>query len=821
MKVLILKENTINHSLFDFLTKQFNVLHVQTNQEALQLIQHDAEIKVLIIASNQPDDAQLSFLHEIENHQRNDSLGIILLAKKTLIHDKVFKNHITCFNDSLDTIDHEKLNHHLSFHYQLLQYKHGFVNHSPKENKLYKTIFQHIPIGVSIGYFYKPFYNWEDSFIAINSAFEKITGRSKKELINLGWKAITHPDDIDKNDALYQQFYRGEISEFSLIKRYIKPNNDIVWVKLHVTPLEFTPSASTYVCLVEDITYEEQVAAALEESERTQSVFLANLPGMAYRCLVDPSWTMQFVSDGCYDLTGYPPESFINNKEQSFNDITVSSYRTSLWQSWQQQIHNHQQIKSEYEIITASGQRKWVSEIGQPIYNEHDEPIAIEGIITDISESKQHLLQLQYMSEHNMLTGLYNRLYLESVLTKEHTNQNKQHALLLLNFKKINIVRLAYGYSFGERIIQSISEALSNLVDDDHQLFYVSFERLAFYVSNYPNEQALFEFCDTILSDLKKLELMRTIGCNIGIFEIHKYEARADMIVRNASIAAEIKDNHSMFGWRMYDEGLNKKLIRESEIKEELIQEVIKPKRLSCHFQPIINPKNNTIYSFEALARFNSENLGSISPSEFIPIAEETQLIIPLGKRILEMACDFIVSVKAMGFNDIKVSVNISTVQLLSNHFVNEVIEVLKLKQVDPSWLDLEITESVFASNFDYINRVLEQLRHLKIKISIDDFGTGYSSLARERELNVNILKVDKFFIDKLMFLKKDEAITGDIISMAHKLGHVVIAEGVEHKKQYDYLIEHGCDLIQGYYCSKPMDFQSALLHLKQKTMPN
>jgi len=156
-------------------------------------------------------------------------------------------------------------------------------------------------------------------------------------------------------------------------------------------------------------------------------------------------------------------------------------------------------------------------------------------------------------------------------------------------------------------------------------------------------------------------------------------------------------------------------------------------------------------------------------------------------------------------------SINISAIQLLKHDFTANLLRMIKAMQVDPRCIYLEITESVFASNYQDINKILGQLQSMGIQIAIDDFGTGYSSLARERELNINCLKIDKFFIDTLMTLTDEEAITGDIISLAHKLGHCVVAEGIEHERQLQYLRKFGCDKIQGYLISRPVDEKAAL----------
>jgi EAL domain-containing protein (putative c-di-GMP-specific phosphodiesterase class I) len=153
----------------------------------------------------------------------------------------------------------------------------------------------------------------------------------------------------------------------------------------------------------------------------------------------------------------------------------------------------------------------------------------------------------------------------------------------------------------------------------------------------------------------------------------------------------------------------------------------------------------------------------------------------------------------------------------LRNDFVREFFEIIDKMQVNANSIEIEITESIFSSNYEAVNSILSELKSIGIRISIDDFGTEYSSLARERELNVNCLKIDKFFIDKLLFLHEEEAITADIISMAHKMGHCVVAEGVEEEVQLRYLKEHGCDKVQGYLIAKPLDADDGIEFLKDR----
>ena len=182
----------------------------------------------------------------------------------------------------------------------------------------------------------------------------------------------------------------------------------------------------------------------------------------------------------------------------------------------------------------------------------------------------------------------------------------------------------------------------------------------------------------------------------------------------------------------------------------------------------------------------------------------------------MKIACDFIRELENEGYRDIGISVNVSAIQLLNIGFVQSVIDIVEETGIDPRNLTIEVTESVFTDNFELINLRLSKLQEMGISVSIDDFGTGYSSLSRERELNVDYIKIDKFFIDKLEHIDLEQAITCDIISMGHKLGHMVVAEGVETEKQKLYLAENGCDFMQGFLFSRPINSSSAIELLKK-----
>ena len=647
----------------------------------------------------------------------------------------------------------------------------------------------------------------------INPMFEKIVGRTASELCTVTWGDIIHPDDMREAFELYEKISSANNGSYDAELRLRRPDGSDVWVHMIISPLKLeNKPAINHLCMLEDVGKRKEMEKVLSDSERSKTVLLDNLPGMAYRCKYDPQWTMEFVSQGCFELTGYHSENLIDNRDISFNDLIVPVYREWLWQRWVRALERHEQVTAEYEIITASGEVKWVWEQGQGIFDEKGHVTALEGLVLDITTRKNQEIRLKYLGEHDQLTGLYNRQRFEETIANTNHTDGRSRAALLINIRKFNLLNTAYGYTYGDTLIREVASGLVNYISDNRTLFHISIDRFILFISDYQCDDELRELCESILHMLRSVLEAKIIGANISIVRLEEQHTDGDCIIKHASIAAESVGTAQNFGYGFYTADMEQKVSRVNQIKNELVEAVYaqNSEKLFMAYQPIVELSTNAICGFEALARFQSDQLGLVPPHEFIPIAEETQLIIPLGKlvmrQVFEALCNFAQQYKG----PLTVTFNISGIQLLRDDFLSDLDEAICAAGADPHMIGIELTESVF-SDFGEINTKLDQIRQRGIRISIDDFGTGYSSLAREKELNVDCLKIDKYFIDKLMEGETEHAITGDIISMGHKLGHCVIAEGVEHEQQKQYLIENKCDKMQGFLFSGPVTEEEAL----------
>lgn len=347
---------------------------------------------------------------------------------------------------------------------------------------LFKTIFEQSPLGITFG-------NSHGDILDVNPMYEKIVGRSREELATLNWTSITHPDDLQEDLDNFAKFKAGEIDGYSMVKRYIRPDGSIVWGNITLATLKVDDNSDlTHICMVEDISRRIQAEKDLRESERNNAMLLSGLPGMGYRCNYDRDWTMQFVSEGCFDLTGYKPESLLHNKEITFNALINPEYRDVLWDLRTRALDSKTLFKEEYSITTASGEVKWVFEQGQGIYAENGEVEALEGLIIDITDRKKREDEILFLNYHDVLTGLYNRRFFE-----EETNRVECQLPLSIIVGDINGLKLindALGHAEGDKLIVAIGKILNSCCRKEDVLARTGGDEFTILLPRTGNEEA-------------------------------------------------------------------------------------------------------------------------------------------------------------------------------------------------------------------------------------------------------------------------------------------------------------------------------------------
>ena len=437
-------------------------------------------------------------------------------------------------------------------------------------------------------------------------------------------------------------------------------------------------------------------------------------------------------------------------------------------------------------------------------------------IFTKIKNDRK-LLSLAYQDP---VTGLNNRTLLKEMLPKVIVkNKNRNQALILINCRNFKFINQSFGFDVGDSILSEIGNRLRQ-VNISSEIFRFTSDRFVIYITDYESKTNLIEKLSKV-NELFSQPFMlaganQYLDVQIGIVEIEDADKTIDEILKDASYAIDNIKHPSNINYLFFNDLMNDRLNREEKILKEIHRALENNDfdKLFCHFQPIVDVESNSIVSFEALARMKSDQLGMINPQEFIDIAERNQLIAKLGKHVLFCVCNFLTEIKDE-FKDIRVSINVSVIELFREDFVKGFLKTLQSQNIDPTLITLEITESILFTDFEIANRKLRELQAYGIKVALDDFGMGYSSFNRLDGLNIDILKIDKYFIDKINKKSSQEIIVSDIISMAHKFDLVVVAEGVDQKEQFQYLQTNDCDLIQGFLFSKPIHMRDALLLLR------
>lgn len=333
---------------------------------------------------------------------------------------------------------------------------------------LLQSVFDQAPIGIAISSRTHVVNRDYAGGSRTNRAFAKIIGRSADELASLEWAKISMPDKSVKDQ--FDCFMAGETAEFVGEKDCILPNGRYARLNLKLSRLVGASFEGAFLALVEDITQRHTVEQALRESERSKAVLLSHLPGMAYRCRYDRDWTMDFVSEACAEVTGYRPDELIENRVLSYNDVIAPEYRETLWNEWNRAAERDANFRYEYEIVSKSGERRWVLEIGQAVRDASGEIVALEGLVIDITDRIRREREIAYLSEHDHLTGLYDRRHILEAAARLDARGVLPVAVAVCDISSVRMVNFAFGNDEGDRLITDVGRIILSCGREDDMI---------------------------------------------------------------------------------------------------------------------------------------------------------------------------------------------------------------------------------------------------------------------------------------------------------------------------------------------------------------
>ncbi|BAN36087.1 hypothetical protein SCD_n02279 [Sulfuricella denitrificans skB26] len=445
----------------------------------------------------------------------------------------------------------------------------------------------------------------------------------------------------------------------------------------------------------------------------------------------------------------------------------------------------------------------------------------------DITERKHYEEQLAHQATHDSLTGLANRTILNDrigLLIERAVREKTVVALLLLDLDRFKEINDSLGHGAGDELLRGMAARLTDLMRDSDTVARLGGDEFVVLVEMDTADSAI-PVAQKILDALTKPFSISGrevfISASLGISLYPKDGASAEELLKNADVAMYRAKKGGGNTFRFYNEGMNTSSVERLNLETRL-RHAVDNGELLLYYQPQVNLHSGEIIGAEALIRWQHPEMGLVSPLKFIPLAEETGLIFPIGEWVMRTACAQIKAWQDGGMMTPPVAVNLSAHQFRQRHLVKMTTGVLLDSGIDGRYLELEMTESAMMEDTDRVIRVLRELKEAGMTISIDDFGTGYSSLSYLKQFAIDKLKVDQSFVREITRDPKDAAIVVAIITMAHSLGLNVIAEGVETEGQLEYLRSHGCDEMQGYFFSRPVpvgDFEQMLRSGRKLTL--
>lgn len=468
--------------------------------------------------------------------------------------------------------------------------------------------------------------------------------------------------------------------------------------------------------------------------------------------------------------------------------------------------------ESEYRIRKQNGEYIWILSKGKGIWNAEGRPLRVCGSHTNITEEKIQEKRIETMAYYDSTTKIPNRFwlgeYLEEQIESSKDKQEKVGVFLidLDNFKKVNDILT---HELGDQFLKEIAGRLQDKLEEGEVLTRFGGDEFVVVKTGNCHRNEVYQTGSRLLKTLKEHSTVKgyqfLVTGSIGIAMYPEHGEDKDSLLQNADAAMYEAKKKGRDRMRFYSREVNEK-IRDSIIMESDLRKALDRKEFVIQVQPLVDMGTGAIIGGEALLRWNHKIRGRISPGEFIPIAEETGLIVPIGERVFQEVCSFNRSLVDKGIHPVPISVNLAVTQILHAGLLESIERVLKTSGVEDPLLEVEITETVIMNNLDYAVTIMNSIRSMGVKVALDDFGTGYSSLSYLKNLPIDKLKIDKSFIDGIVANDSEQAIVKSVIDMAKSLRVKTVAEGIEMEEQWDLLRKYGCDIGQGYYMYRPMD---------------
>jgi diguanylate cyclase (GGDEF)-like protein/PAS domain S-box-containing protein len=630
------------------------------------------------------------------------------------------------------------------------------------------------------------------------------------------WRAnAIHPDDLPRVQKLLQEHIIGHTDLYESEHRIRNARGEWIWVRSRgkVVERDATGAPLRMAGTARDVT-------AIRRAERERRVALEVLRSMSEAvAVIDIDFRFISVNPAFSRITGYSEEEVVGQDSRLLDSSQHSSdfyrrvrdilERTGHWagEMWQKR-------KDAEEFLG------WI-EMSE-VRDSQGLRSHFVAVVNDITDKKRAEQELRYLANYDTLTGLPNRALLSERLGRAIVRARRQEtrvAVLFLDLDRFKDINDSLGHAAGDRLLKAAATRLQSTVSAADTVARLGGDEFTVVLEDVESLPAVERMAREILNAFsmplevdERHDVIITPSLGISLYPDHAL-VPTDLLkfADTAMYQAKAEGRNT---YQIYNEAMDAEARKRATVLSSL-RKAMDRGEFRLMFQPRMALADGRITGVEALLRWHSAELGEINPAVFIPLAEESGLILPIGDWVLEEACQTLKRWRSHGLHDISMAVNVSVLQLLRGQLPEHLRRVIAETGVPADRIELEVTESMVMQNAEQTTAALNELRGIGVSLAIDDFGTGYSSLVYLKRLPIDTLKIDKEFIGDLTRDPDDEAITATVITMGHSLGLNVIAEGVENEQQLAYLREQGCDEIQGYWLSQPIDSHRCLSFIR------
>jgi diguanylate cyclase (GGDEF)-like protein/PAS domain S-box-containing protein len=640
----------------------------------------------------------------------------------------------------------------------------------------------------------------------VNPKFEEVSGYSAEEAIGQNPRILKSGDTSSgEYKIMWDALLAGK--EWRGVFHNKRKDGTIYWEAASISPLRDEAEKIThFIAVKEDITAKKR---AEDQLRMNATVFDTTSEGIM---VTDANRLIKTVNPAFSRITGYQAEEVIGRtpKLLSSGRHNEAFYR-QLWSSvlqsgyWSGEIWNRRKDGSVYP--------EWLSiaaiKDGKGLAKEY------VAVFSDISKHKQDEEKIRYQANFDALTGLPNRSLLTDRLSQEILTANREEwklALLFIDLDQFKVVNDTFGHVIGDELLQMVARRIRQCVRQGDTVARFGGDEFVILIQDVNDLEVPALVASKLIAEVTRsftlYERDIFVGASIGITVYPDDALTPDTLLRNADMAMYKAKELGRNNYQFFTASMQRQTIERQQMEQDLRQ-ALQRNELELYYQPVIDTRSNRVSSVEALLRWNHAKKGCISPGQFIPLAEDSGLIGPIGEWVIKQACSQLAQWQRYGHDQLSVAINLSSRQRelgLESDFLEQVLQETGLKAKS---VTLEITESLLMRETDESVAWLSRFKALGVRLSVDDFGTGYSSLSYLKRFPVDVVKIDRSFVKDLPDDKDSISLVRTIIAMAHSLNLDLVAEGVETASQRAFLTEEGCSMQQGFYYAKPMSVKA------------